>query len=283
VFVEGENKEQVEYLENFAKVTTVEDYEAMEERISRRDDYLGIYNEGGEYIVVYQGNEGQELVDYAKLLLVFEQEEVDYSNPNATIHSFERSTHPMKLLFVNILLLMIGVMGGMLIGINIVEEKVDRTIRAIHLSPVSRMGFVLGKSMMGIFLPIYGTIALVYLTGFTQANIFQVLVLSLIGSVIGILVGFLEGTKNTDAMEVAASIKMLFMPVFACMAAIEFLSDKWQWLFMWIPWYWVYKGNHAVLTYEATWGQIGLYSLFIAIPSVLVFLYLRSGIKKGLE
>jgi len=282
-FVEGENPSQVEYLENFAKITLVSDYEAMEERVSRRDQVIGIYNEGGAYQILVQGNEMTESQDFAKLLLYFEQNDVDFNNANAKIHSFEKDLNPMKTLFVNLILMMLGVLGGMLIGINIVEEKVDNTISAVNVTPISRLGFIVGKSLVGIILPIYGSITIVYLTGFREINFLQLVVLTLLGSIVGILVGFFEGTKNTDIMEVAASIKGLFLPVLGVVAAVEFLSDKWQWLFMWLPWYWVYKGNQMLLNYEATWAEIGLYALYIIIPSILVFLYLKKGIRKGLE
>ncbi len=282
-FIEGDNPAQVEYLDNFAKTETVADYEALEERVSRRDQVIGIYKNGDDYEILVQGNERSEFQDFAKLLLYFERNNVDFDNANAEIHSFEKDLNPIKTLFVNLLLLMIGVLGGMLIGINIVEEKVDNTISAVNVSTISRLGFIAGKSIIGIILPIYGSITLVYITGYTNVNFIQLLILSLLGSIIGILVGFFEGTKNTDIMEVAASIKMLFLPVFAVVLAIEFLSDKWQWMFMWLPWYWVYKGNEALLNYDTTWTQIGLYSIYILIPSVLVFIYLKKGIKKGLE
>jgi len=282
-FIEGENPSQVEYLENFAKITLVDDYQALEERVNRRDEVVGIFNDDGLYTILVQGNESEQTNKFAKALLMFEQNDVDYKDANANIYDFGKTVNPMKSLFVNLLLLMIGVLGGMLIGINIVEEKVDNTISAVNVTPISRVGFIIGKSIIGLILPIYGSFALVYLTGFSDINVLQLIVLSLVGSFVGIVVGFFEGTKNTDIMEVAASIKALFIPVFGCVAAIEFLSDKWQWLFYWLPWYWVYKGNGALLANEATWSQIGLYSLFIMIPSVLVFIYLKAGIKKGLE
>ena len=55
--VEGENTEQAEYLEDFARVSLFENEEAVRERVERRDDYIGILRDGDEYYILTQGNE----------------------------------------------------------------------------------------------------------------------------------------------------------------------------------------------------------------------------------
>ncbi len=69
----------------------------------------------------------------------------------------------------------------------------------------------------------------------------------------------------------------------AAIAAIELLGDKWQVFFYWIPFYWSYKGNDAVLAGSATWPQIIGYSLIVLLISAAVYLYLAPKIRKGLE
>lgn len=53
---------------------------------------------------------------------------------------------------VNVALIFTSILGGMIIALNIVEEKTENTISAIHLSPVSRLGFIAGKSLIGVFI-----------------------------------------------------------------------------------------------------------------------------------
>lgn len=149
--IASENPAQVNYLEDFANVELLKDAAAVEARVARRDNIIGILPEGNDYYLLQQGNEAEGVVDYARILLTFYEEDVQIANSNATIYDFGRTVPPLKKMLVNIMILLISIMAGMLIAINIVEEKVDRTIRAIHLSPVSRLAFLLGKSMMGIF------------------------------------------------------------------------------------------------------------------------------------
>jgi len=281
--IEGENPEQVTYLEDFAKVELFDSAEAIEERVSRRDHILGILPDGDDYYLLQQGNESEQVYEYGKILLTFFEEDVQLSETNANIIDFGRTVPPLKKMLVNILIMMISVLGGMLIAINIVEEKVDRTIRAIHLTPISRVGYILGKSIMGIFLPIYGTIAIVYITGFGYVNIPQMLYFVLVSTIISMLIGFIEGLQNDDIMNAAANIKILFLPIAAVVAAIELLSDKWQILFYWLPFYWSYKGNDAILADTSTWPQILMYSVFVLLISGVVYLRLAPKIKKGLQ
>jgi len=281
--IEGENEKQVTYLEDFAKVEVFKNVKDIEDRVAKRDNIIGILPDGDDYYILNQGNEVKEVVDYAKILLTFYEQDVQIANSNAEIIDFGRIVPPLKKMLVNIIILMISVMGGMLIALNIVEEKVDRTIRAIHLSPVSRKTFILGKSIMGIFLPIYGTIALVLITGFRDINFFQMLVFVLVSTILSLLVGFIQGLTNDDVINAAANIKILFLPVAAVIVAIEILSDKWQVFFYWIPFYWAYKGNDAILSQTATWSQILLYSVIVLVLSGVVYAYLAPKIRKGLE
>ena len=177
---------------------------------------------------------------------------------------------------------MTSVLAGMLISINIVEEKVDNTVSAINVSPISRVGFILGKSMSGIFLAVYGAIAILWITGYGNVNVGQMLLAIVSVTLLSILIGFVEGINNDDVMNAAAGIKMLFLPLGAGVAAAELLSEQWQILFYWVPFYWSYKGNDAVLSYSASWPQIILYTAIVLALCGAVYYFLAPKIQEGL-
>ena len=143
--------------------------------------------------------------------------------------------------------------------------------------------FVFGKSIMGLLLPIYGTVVIVIVTGFSGINWGMLALIVLSTSIITMLVGFIQGLINDDVINAAASVKMMFLPLAAGPVAIEMLADKWQWLFYWNPFYWSYKGAKEVFAYEAEWGNIIMYTGIILVISALIYLYLAPKIKKGLE
>lgn len=281
--IKGENQQQVEYLSQFAKVELFESVADVKERVNKRDAMIGIIPENGEYYIMTQGNEPEGLVEYAKMLNSFYKLDVQMEDTNGEIIEFGRTIPPLKKTLVNTTLLFISVLGGMLIALNIVEEKVDNTISAVNLTPTSRVTFLLGKSVMGILFSIFGSIALIYITGFASVNILKLLLVVLVTSLLSILVGFIQGLTNDDIMNAAGSIKLLFLPLIAGVLAIEMLGDKWQKFFYWNPFYWAYKGNDLILSQSGSWGQIFIYSGIVLALSGLVYIFLAPRIRKGLE
>lgn len=281
--LESENPAKAEYLEQFAKVEVFADMEALTDRVEKRDNIVAILPEGDSSYILTQGNEPESVLNFAKLVNSFYDLGLDVDETTAKFESFGRTESPLKKMLVNISLLFVSVLSGMMIALNIVEEKMDNTISAINVSPVSRIGFILGKSMMGMFLAVYGSVALVWITGYQHVNFGQMLLA--IGSVtlLSLVVGFIQGIVNDDVMNAGAGMKMMFLPVGAAVAAVELLSDKWQILFYWVPFYWSYKGNEAILSYTSTWPQIIGYSAIVLALSGVVYYFLAPKIQKGLS
>jgi len=280
--LDGDNPEMVTYLEQFANVELFKDVDAVSERLERRDNIVAILPEGDAYYILTQGNEPESVVEFAKLLNSYVELDLEVENTTAVIETFGRTESPLKKMLVNIMILMTSVLGGMLISVNIVEEKADNTVSAINVSPISRVGFILGKSMSGMFLAVYGAIAILWITGFSDVNIGQIALAIVSVTLLSILVGFIEGINNDDVMNAAAGIKMLFLPLGAGVAAAELLSEQWQILFYWIPFYWSYKGNDAVLSYNASWPQIISYTAIVLVLCAAVYYFLAPKIQKGL-
>jgi len=280
--LEGDNPEMVTYLEQFAKVELFANTDDIIERVERRDNVVALLPEGGGYYIQTQGNEPESVVRIAKLLNTYVELDVSVAETTAVIETFGRTEPPLKKMLVNLLILMTSVLAGMLISINIVEEKVDNTVSAINVSPLSRVGFILGKSMIGIFLAVYGAITILLINGFSDVNLGQIALAIVSVTMLSILVGFIEGINNDDVMNAAAGIKMLFLPLGAAVAAAELLNEQWQILFYWIPYYWSYKGNDAVLSYNASWPQIIGYTVIVLGLCGAVYFFLAPKIQKGL-
>jgi len=280
----GENPAQSDFFKQFAKVELIETMEDIEVRVRRRDNIIAILpGADNQYYILAQGNEPDYVVDYVKNLAAFDQYDIGKEQSMAEIVDYGRDIPPLKKLMVNTAMIFTSILGGMLIALNIVEEKTDNTISAIHLSPVSRVGFIAGKSIIGIVIPVIGSILILIITGFKGINYFHVLLMVTTSCIISILIGFIEGINNDDVMNAAGNMKLLFLPLFGSIAAVELLADKWQPLFYWIPFYWTYKGNDLVLSSKGSWLDILTHSGIVLGISVLVFLILAPRIRKGLE
>lgn len=281
--LKGENESQINFLKDFANIETFKTKEDIEKRVRERDNIIGIIPDGNDYYIIPEGDEPQELIDFTKTLNSLYELDVNIEDTNVELIDLGKEVPPLKQTLVNGVLLLIAVLGGMLISFNIVEEKTDKTISAINVTPTTRNQFILGKSIVGISLVMFGSLSVVLITGFTDINYLQLLVMILIGSIISLLLGFIQGINNSDVMSAAASIKILFLPLIGSVLAIELLSDKWQKFFYWIPFYWSYKGNKLVLSGTGNWSQILIYSFIVLIISIGVYLAIYKKIRKGLQ
>lgn len=281
--LEGDDPEHVGYFEDYAVVELFETADDVRRRVGKRDNVIGILPEKDDYYILAQGNEPDGLVDYVKTLRAYEYFGVTSEDTSAAFTDFGRTIPPIKKLLVNVAIMLASVLGGMLIALNIVEEKVDNTISAMNVTPLSRGAYIAGKSIIGIMVPVVGTVAMLFLTGFGNVNMLQLLMMLLATSILSILVGFIEGINNKDVMEAAGNIKILFLPLMGSVAGAELLSDKWQKFFYPIPFYWTYKANDLILSRSGTWGEISLYTAFVVAISAVVFAVVAPKIRKGLE
>ncbi|GEK91826.1 ABC transporter permease [Alkalibacterium kapii] len=281
--LEGENKEQITYLKQFADIEVFESENEIRNRVEGRDSIIGIIPEDDAYYLLTQGNESEAVIDYAKLLNGLYESDINAKDTNAELIELGQTVPPLKKSLVNVAILFISILGGMLIALNMVEEKVDNTLSAINVTPTSRTTFILGKSVMGVLLTIFGTAAIILIIGFGGINILQMILIILVTSLLSVLVGFIQGVTNKDIISAAGSIKMLFLPLIAGVLAIEILTDKWQPFFYWDPFYWAYKGTDMILSESGTWTQILSYSGIVLVLCGIVYAVLAPRIRKGLE
>ena len=282
--IKGENPEMVAYLEKYADVRLYKDYETLKERVMKRDNIIGISGEGYGSFILVQGDEPNEAVDYARMLKTFFEHNRSQEDSIATITDFDIKTPPVKMLWANMGILLMTMLAGMLISLNIVDEKMDNTVSAINVAPISRIVWIFGKSLTGIVLVLTGCISMVLIMGVAgNVNFVQLLIFVSVSSLVSIMIGFLEGLNSDDVITAMASTKMIVLPLAASVAGCEFLAEKWQWVLYWSPFYWIYKGNAAILNGSMTWLNLLLTAGMILVITSLVFAYTAPRIRKGLE
>ncbi|MEX1308396.1 MAG: ABC transporter permease [Eubacteriales bacterium] len=280
-----EDTDMVSYYQDFAKVEVFKTEADVEDRVARRDNFVGILpDDNGEYYILIQGDEPQNaVVEFAQVLKALYEVDAQIEDSNAVLHDFGKTVPPLKNTLVNSMILMVCVLGGMLISLNIVEEKMDNTVSAINVTPMSRASWIFGKSMVGLFLPLIGSFAMVLITGFNYINYAQLMVLVLTSVLISIMIGFIQGLNADDMMTAVAGTKTMMMPLVGSVVGAELVNPNWQWCFYWSPFYWMYKGNKLVLSGTGDWPHVLLYAGIVLGISALVYIYLAPRIRKGLE
>ena len=277
------DSEFVSYIEGYGSVETAKDMESLEERVLRTDDIFGIVKEGGGYRIIQQGNETEGMADMLGFIIN------SYINSDIEIPAEVRisdigwTLSPLKHQGTIFLVVFLTVLGGMVTVLSLVEEKMSNTISAINVSTVSKPEFIAGKGLLGYAMPITGAFGAMFIMGFSGLDyaMFTALILSI--ALISIIIGFSIGVVNTEPISAIASMKTTFIPVLGSLFGAIFLSEKWQFILYWSPFYWAYRGMDAIIMKTAQWGQILLYCLIILFLTAIVFSALSKRISRGLN
>ncbi|MEA1885028.1 MAG: ABC transporter permease [Thermotogota bacterium] len=282
--LKSDSREHVDFLQRFAKVEVFDSVEELEQRVEKRDDIGGIVPlDNNQYEILFQGNESEAIKDYVKALNALYEIDSDEVATTADIYSFGYNVPPLKTKLVNMLILLSVMLAGMLISITIVEEKMDNTISAINVTPISQTGFVLGKSMLGGTVVMVSIILSLLITGYYTVNWGMILLVGFTSMLLSLIIGFLQGLNSKDVIEAAGSVKLVMFPVVVSIAGYELLADKWQWTMYWSPFYWAYKANDMILSKTAQWGRVLLCVGIVVGLTLLVYLASLPRIRKGLS
>ena len=279
----GENDVQAAYFDQFAHVELLGDVQAVEDRVMKRDSVVGIVRQGGVDTILVQGNESKGVVDYAKMIKTLYESDVRLEDARAEIVDFGRTIPPLKKMLVNMLLMMNTIVVGMLISLNIVEEKADRTISAVNVTPTSRGAFILGKSLTGMVVALVTSVACLLITGFSGVNLGQAALVIFASTILSMMIGFVQGVGSSDVMEAAGSVKLMFLPLAGSVAGYELVKGSWQIAFYWSPFYWAYRANDLILAKSGTWLQLLLFVGIILVICAVVYAAVSPRIRRGLQ
>jgi len=281
--LKSDDTTHIEYMKQFAKVELFHNIEDVNKRINKRDDIVGMLKDRDEYNIILQGNEGKMVEDYAKMLSALYEIGANKQDSSVTMMSFKHSVPPLKTTLVNMLISMTIMLAGMLIAISIVEEKMDNTINALNVTPLSQTGFVMGKSLMGSIIAMISIILSLIITGYYDVNWLMIILVGLTSLILSLIIGFVQGLASDDIMEAAANVKIIFLPISGSIIGYELLSDKWQWTMYWSPFYWAYKANLLILSKTADWKEILIDVAMVLILSLAVYFISLPKLRKGLS
>lgn len=277
----GMEEAAVQEFEKFGRVELLDGRTALENRVNKVDDIIGVLQkEDGGYVVITQGNEKEsaKLMAYQILSGIKSkgtEQAVTFSDIGAKISS-------IAVYGASSVILMAILLGGMVIGLNIIEEKENMTISALNVTPMRRLEFIAGKSIVGFVLPVIEALAVIWILGLRDVNVGMVLVMTLSSSIIAVIFGFLMGVLSSNQITGIANMKFLLIFVSASYIGAAVLpADKHIFLY-WSPLYWSSIGLIRVIVNTITWTQIVQYTVWIIALTGLVFLLFKGKIQKGL-
>lgn len=281
--VENEKPDCIEYMQSMAKVELYKDRQALETRVLKRDDVPGLISNGSHFDLVTEGNEDSRTLEGAKKLIALYEMGSTPEKTTAEIYDFGKQVPQTRTMLTNMLLQLIIMLGGMIIALNVVEEKTDNTISAARVAPVSLLQFVMGKCMLGLITTLISIFLCLLILDYTWISFGKLLLVALCTMVLAVFTGLCQGVISSDIIEAAAGVKMLMLPMVAAILIYELCSERWQWTMWWNPFYWSYKGSYTVLSGVANWGEVVLWSALTLGLSLTACRIMWKTIDKGLR
>jgi len=171
----------------------------LKERVGGTSDVVGLYYDGESYNLVLQGNESKEIEEAAKLILsgiqfdVWRSLEVEESDR-------VRLVPPITVFGFSFVVIISFVLGGMIIGFNIIEEKESGAMRALMVTPITKNELIFGRSIMGIVIPLFHALVVTLIFDIPGIDYLKLIIVSAVSSMIGIVVGFLIGVVSSSQM-----------------------------------------------------------------------------------
>lgn len=237
--------EMVGRLREFGRVEAYGARDALKERVTRLDDVPGIYFENGQYTVLLEGNEGSYVAELSGALVDYIAQGEDLLSISYQTHAARTSqTHQVVATFVAYFCVLIGAIA---IGFNLVSEQEAKTIKALAVSPINTIEYIIGKSILAlaVSLPLAFACSFV-LVGPAGVSYLRLLiaVLSILG--LAVVYGFLIGLVAQNQLAAIAAMKSGNLVMVGIPLVAQFLSNKYKWLLYPFPNYWGFESLRRV-------------------------------------
>ncbi len=268
-------------LGDYGSVEVFDDRQALENRLASVDEVIGIVQNQGQHRVVLFGDEREGAEGLAQILISnYEQGIASPVEVSFTSIGFTES--PVATVGISSLILMALALGGGVIGLNIVEEKEDGTIRALTVSPMRRGEFIAGKTFTGMLLAFIQIFGMLWITGYLHIDLLQTVFVIFSSLIILVVFGFLIGVLSPNQIASLANMKFMFLPIGASIIVAVAVPAQYHMFVYWSPFYWSYLAFEGIIQQTATWGDLFVWCGWMVVISVAVMAALMPRIRKGL-
>lgn len=273
----------VQMLEEHGKVEKFDSRDEIVRRVGAVDDIFGIISDGDSVEIIAAGNESEGSLELVQAVVNYWYNSNMELPVTVSFSDMGWQLSPLSQYGSNFLVVFVSIFGGMIILINLVEEKQYNTLSAINVTPLRRFEYVIGKGLLGFVIPVIHAFAILLILGFTGINYLMVALVVVAIALIGVIIGFSIGIYNDEPIGAIASMKVVFIPIFGSIFGGIFLADRWHPFLYWSPFYWAYRSMDRIILEQANWPEILRNCGFIILLNALVFLFLRKRIQRGLK
>ncbi|MFO7816015.1 MAG: ABC transporter permease [Halanaerobiales bacterium] len=183
-----------------------------------------------------------------------------------------------KLNFLPIwLTITITMIGVLIISGNLAEEKENKTMDAIYITPADNLLFLMGKILSGVILSTITALIMLFINGFYRQpfnNIVMMILAIFLGSLVFNVIGLIIGAKS-DSQSSARSIgTMIYFPLLFP-TLIYNLSDFTEIIAKFFPTYYLFQIVNNLLSvninYSMLWYNLSILMIFAVVLSAVLF------------
>ncbi len=156
----------------------------------------------------------------------------------ATRYGFELT--PYYPLIASFLVLVTPALMGCVIGFLLLDERDDRTLMALQVTPLTVNGYLVYRATVPMLLSVVMTMLLIPLAGLVSMGLVSVLLVALCAAPVAPLYAVFVATYAANKVQGFALMKGLGVLAWPPMFAY-FVSPPWQWAFGLDPLYWPAK------------------------------------------
>jgi len=252
-------------LEAAADILYFDDIESMKERIVGADSIAGVYMADGAVRLLVEGNEPagfaasmQDLVGRAIGSGVMEYTELQLEGDGSAAYNVSMAAILLLAMFI----------GGATLGLGSVNERENGIIRAISISPMTLIGYVVSKIIPASMLSTAGVISCLVIMGRLDQLLHYLLLCICSVFVFGLITFLIAAFANN--LIAAIGVLKIVMPLFLTVGiSTAFIPQKWQALYYALPMYWQYVSIDAIRS-----GRVPGQSLIMVILSSAPWFFL---------
>ncbi len=257
-------------LEAYGRVEHYAEYERLRERVLAFDDVPGIWYSGEEYVVLLEGNEESYVRELPGVILdrILAEEDV----VAVRTVSLGRERAPVRQYTAMFFLMSMFLVGGMFIGLSIIDDRQSGTIRALAVAPINVVEYMIAKSALGLVVVVASTLAVTTILLGPAATNYPVLLIWVISSLgLAILIGFLIGLIGNNMITAIAMIKVIAVFITGVTLAALFLPERLRWLLYVFPSYWSVEGfNRMFIRTDLPLAPVNLVAALFSLSLVVV-------------
>lgn len=228
-----------ERLEHYGNVETVSNVNELEARIAGSDEVAGILRRGDRWVIRLEGDEHPEF--RGAISAVFSQVVEPSERTQITTRSLGGSRTQLLEYAAVILVMLTTLMGAMVAGLRIVDEKDTQTIRALAVSPLPIRDYVLARGIFSVFVGAFicFLVSLIVIGTNVDYGLVAIGLLCSAGPII--LAAFIVGALASNQVQAMGVIKILMTVYLSIPVIAIFIPEQFHVFMWWLPNYWMFS------------------------------------------